>query len=560
VTARSLGPSARSDAAVAAANDSAVAARSAAVAVGILTIVAVALRVPELGSRSLWLDEAWRANLALAPTWQAFWSDVLGGSHIEAPMPPLYALLLRAVALACGRSAACLRASSLVASVAAVPLAFAVGRRVYGRVAGVAAAACFACYPAAVTFGRELKPYALDVAVVLLLLLLAADVVRRRDGGSWMRFALAAALAPGLSYPAVLVVPGVGLGLVVACGDRRDVVRWAAALGVAGAAALAWYALVIAAQRARPVNTEYWAATFPSLDRAGAGMVAAAATELVAFTLGVSRWLALPGLAIGWLRAPRWFVLAGLGALATVVAAGFAGVYPLSGGRTSLFLLPFVYLPFSATAAWLITARRPFLRPSSKGEESSAGAGERARSGDGEARALARTARITAAIALLSLPLLAPADPNAGLVYEETAPLVATLAAERKPDERVYVYYGAVPAFTFYHPDLDAGITLGGSHRDDVLAYETELKPLVVAGTRLWVLFAHVFPRPDGGDERAAILSTLALYGKPVGEWKTPGASLHVLELARGADRVRHIEIRPEDAANPERLRELLRK
>ena len=189
MTARSLGPSARSDAAVAAANDSAVAARWAAVAVGILTIVAVALRAPELGSRSLWLDEAWRANLALAPTWQAFWSDVLGGSHIEAPMPPLYALLLRAVALACGRSAACLRASSLVASVAAVPLAFAVGRRVYGRVAGVAAAACFACYPAAVTFGRELKPYALDVAVVLLLLLLAADVVRRRDGGSWMRFA-----------------------------------------------------------------------------------------------------------------------------------------------------------------------------------------------------------------------------------------------------------------------------------------------------------------------------------------------------------------------------------
>ena len=40
----------------------------------------------------------------------------------------------------------------------------------------------------------------------------------------------------------------------------------------------------------------------------------------------------------------------------------------------------------------------------------------------------------------------------------------------------------------------------------------------------------------------SAILSTLALYGKPVGEWKTPGASLHVLELARGADRVRHIE------------------
>src|SRR6185369_15462315 len=169
---------------------------------------------------------------------------------------------------------------------------------------------------------------------------------------------------------------------------------------------------------------------------------------------------------------------------------------------------------------------------------------------------------VTAAVAvvLVTLPLVAPSDPNAGLVYEDTAPLVATLRAERKPGDRVYVYYGAVPAFTFYHPDLDAAVTLGTSHRDDVGAYEAELKPLLAPGERLWLVFAHVFPAAGGADEREAILAKLGVYGKQTREWKTRGASLHLLAIERAADRVRHIVITPEDTANPERMRELLRK
>ena len=69
-----------------------------ALAVAALTVAAFALRCPALG-RSLWLDEAWRANLALAPSWAAFWNELLGsgGGGIGAPMPPLFALALRAM-------------------------------------------------------------------------------------------------------------------------------------------------------------------------------------------------------------------------------------------------------------------------------------------------------------------------------------------------------------------------------------------------------------------------------------------------------------------------------
>jgi hypothetical protein len=514
--------------------------------VGALTVVAIALRAPGIATRSLWLDEAWRANVALASSWAAFWAEVLGGGQVEAPMPPGYAFLLRVIGLVCGRSPAALRMSSLVASVAAVPLAFLLGKRVYGALAGVAAAVCFACYPVAVTFGRELKPYALDVLVVLVLFLLAARVVARRDHRSWALLAISAALAPGLSYPAVLVLPGIAVGLLAVCRDRRDLGRWTVAQAFAAAAIVAWYVLVIAAQRARPINTTYWAASFPEFGRDGVAMVAEAGAELLAFAIGTPRWLFAIALMIGAVRAPRWFLLAGGGVVATVLAAGFLHIYPLSGGRTSLFLLPLLYVTIGGAAtAYVDTGSGLFWR--SRRDPYVRGPALRALGAAG-------------ASALLALPFAGAHYPGTGLVYEETAPLVARLEAERKPNERVYVYYGAVPAFRFYHPDLDPAITLGGSHRDDAHAYDAEIRPLIVGGERLWLLFAHVFTPASRVDEREGMLSELRVYGKQVEVRETAGASLHVFELTHGADRVRHIQISPEDAANPERLRELLGK
>src|SRR5688572_20958308 len=88
-----------------------------ALVVGILTLGAVALRWPSLG-RSLWLDEAWRANIALAPSWDAFWTAVLGagGGGIGAPMPPLFALALRTAGAVVDHSAMGMRAIPVLAS------------------------------------------------------------------------------------------------------------------------------------------------------------------------------------------------------------------------------------------------------------------------------------------------------------------------------------------------------------------------------------------------------------------------------------------------------------
>ncbi len=507
-----------------------------------LTLVALALRLSAVG-RSLWLDEAWRANIALLPSRQAFWDDVLGaGTGIGAPMPPLFALLLRAWALLVGNSSAGLRALPVAASVAAVPLGYIVGRRAFGVAAGLATALLFAFAPAMLLHGQELKQYPIDILVVLVLLLAVSGVAARPErAASWAALGLAAALAPGVSYPSALVLPGIALATLTVCRRQRDLWRWLAAQAMAGLGALAWYGFVIAAQRERPRTLAYWAADFPTLEGTPSlTWVGGQLLDVVAYALGQPAWVLAIAVVAGLAWSRRWLAVVAVVTVATSIAAAALRLYPLAGGRTSLFLVPFLYLAagglVGAVLAGAAAARRRGKVPAALG-----------------------AAAAVAVVVLLLRPLPGGAlHPTRGLVREETAPLVAALAAERRPSDRVYVYDGAVPAFRFYHPERDDLILLGGSHRDDAKKYADELRPLLVPGERLWLLFAHVFTPRAGASERDAILRQVSLYGRQVDVREAEGASLHLFETARAPGSVKHVTITPEDMRDPERMKQLL--
>lgn len=511
--------------------------------VAVLTIAAAALRLGTIG-RSLWLDEAWRANIALAPTSDAFWNQVLGagGGSIGAPMPPIFALALRAAGFVVDHSAAGMRALPVLASVAAVPLAYVVARRAAGTAAGLVAALAFAASPTTLLHGQELKQYSTDVLVVLLLLVATARVAMQPSPRvGWIMLAVAMSLAPGIAYPTALVLPGIALATLACCRDGAERRRWLAVVLVSGAAALAWYVLVIGPQRDRPLVAAYWAAEFLPQDggaaAASTGFAGSAAwigrqlLDFVAYCSLRPAWLAVVVAASGLVLAERWLGIAALTTLATLVVAASLRVYPLAGGRTTVFFLPFLYLAIAA-----------------------AGGGR---------RALPTAARIALALgtAGLVLPMVAAGvrAPAAGVVSEEIVPLIATLEAERQPTDRVYVYDGAVQAFRFHHPATDPAITLGGSHRDDASKYTTELRPLLVPGERLWLLFTHVHTPASGRPERDAILGDVTLYAKQVkAQDAEGGSSLHLFEITRSPTEVRHLTLTPEDMRNPEKLKELL--
>jgi hypothetical protein len=197
---------------------------------------------------------------------------------------------------------------------------------------------------------------------------------------------------------------------------------------------------VIGPQRNRPHVAAYWAADFPPVEGVpSAGWVARQLLDFLGYCSLHPTWLAGVVIVVGLALAARWLGVAALASVGCLILAAAVRAYPLSGGRTTVFLLPFVYLGLGAAIGAAADARR--------------GAGT-----------LVRGALAVAGLAL-ALPMLAHglAAPAAGIVYEETAPLIAALDAERRPNDRVYVYDGAVPAFRFHHPAIDAAITLGGS-------------------------------------------------------------------------------------------------
>ena len=126
-----------------------------------LALLALVLRLPTLGSRSLWLDEtysAWFSALPLAELWT---SVPLYETH-----PPMYYTLLKGWNLLFGASEPAMRALSVLASVVSVVL-LAASARLAGM-GGVAqrvallAALFLALNATSVNFAQQARPYALQ--------------------------------------------------------------------------------------------------------------------------------------------------------------------------------------------------------------------------------------------------------------------------------------------------------------------------------------------------------------------------------------------------------------
>src|SRR5687767_5243409 len=145
-------------------------------ALTIATVVGVLARLPT--SSALWLDEALSVNIAALPP-----AELLAALRHDGS-PPLYFLALHAWAGVFGDGNGAVRALSSLFSIAALPLAYVIGRRIGGTLAGHAAVVLFAINPFLVRYATETRMYSL---VVFLTLLATLSVFRARDVASWPR-------------------------------------------------------------------------------------------------------------------------------------------------------------------------------------------------------------------------------------------------------------------------------------------------------------------------------------------------------------------------------------
>jgi hypothetical protein len=276
-----------------------------------------------LGAQSLWLDEAytwWFARLG--------WKDLFQAIRIDAVNPPLYYIFVKL--LSPNLTEAGLRLPSVLAHVAGIAGAAALGLFLAGRPGAVAAGLVWAVHPLSLWAARDARPYALSA---MLAVLAAACFVRLQRGWSTPWAASAGALvALGLLAHYFFFVLLASLLALAAFDMRRSPAFFRR-----------WTALSLIAM----IPLAIWLAWF--------------------FSTGS------PSLGIGWIRTPEvadmplsaWNLASGYGGVfdltSILLGAVLAGVAAFSargvGPVTARLALGGIALPVAAV--WVISQRRP---------------------------------------------------------------------------------------------------------------------------------------------------------------------------------------------------------
>lgn len=200
----------------------------AAILLVLVALLALGLRLHRLDAQSLWYDEGFSVYLARMTL-----ADITARTAADI-QPPLYYYLLHGWMQLFGDSSAVLRAFSLLFGVLSIPLAFEVGRSLFGsRLAGLLAAFLVAISPLHIWYSQELRMYTLltflglcSSALLLHIVGRAEPVPSGRPGRVvvdvllWIAYTLTTIAALYTHYFAFFVLAFQGVYLLVAWGAQ----------------------------------------------------------------------------------------------------------------------------------------------------------------------------------------------------------------------------------------------------------------------------------------------------------------------------------------------------
>ena len=397
---------------------------------------------------SLWIDEA---MLAVNIGARSF-PELVRPLDLAQVAPVGFLWIERAATMLGGMNEWALRALPLLCA-CLLPFGFhRMSRRVVGEAAAVAGAAALAVSPLIVHFANEVKPYVSDALVGLVLLALALPLVTSRTtpgpspdrGGAALGVLLVAgAVAPWISFPAVFTLASILAALAVERVQRGansglSLLALAVTWGASGAAAVR-----IAREPAiSAFMAAFWRDAFLSLDRKGAANLAGHAillprlavlgleqpggrAEYIATALACA--LVLTG-AVALMRRRLALGTLACGPMAAGAGAALLHQYPLAD-RLHLYAVPSVLLLACAGLAWGTHRLMP-----------------------------GRPLAPLGLMGVLLLPALRTSfydshTPTFPGFREHARPIVAQVLENLHPDDALYVFPRATPAWLFYTAD-----------------------------------------------------------------------------------------------------------
>ncbi len=464
--------------------------------------IGIVLRVDRYRfNRSVWLDEAWLAlNIAHKPI----------GILLSAPLDnnqaaPIGFLALEKLAIALlGDYDFVLRLLPLVSGIVALPLMVAVARRYLPRRAIPIAVGLLAVNTYAIYYASELKPYASDLALTLVILWRAPDLFRASTTRrTLLTLALIGAVAVWLAYPAIFVLAGVGLALILNNLWRRDGATLRRVLPVLsvwiGSFGLS-YAITVQSAAASTYLYTYWRG-FDAFARLSGAWFSVHMRLLLLNPGGLPDSVAVTVLAVlgmgGLVRTRGRLGLGGAAIFGVVLIVSAIGKYPFAD-RLLLFSVPLVYMVIALGIAQISTRA-------------------------GNLRGLVRLGLAASLLIPMMLTTL-----ESSYAREEIKPILAAVAARRTADDRFYVYYDARPAFEYYRAHFgldDLKVVAGVQARAAPDRYGRDVAQMC-GGRRVWFIFAHSW-----GAEETLITDWLDRHGARLDTIQAIGASAYVYDL-----------------------------
>jgi len=479
--------------------------RAISAAVVAIILLGMAARLWDLGARSLWLDEAGDYWIAAAPL-----GDILAANRQGSMDPPLYYYFLH-FWMRLGRSEFVLRLPSVLCGTAAIFIFYLWVKRLLGIRPALIGALLFALAPVQIYYSQEVNQYALLVLFSTLILLCFERVV---TGGKapWL-WGLTFASIAGLYSHYGIFWALLSLNLIFPLVAEREKAEWTKWLLCQGGILLAALCLI-------PLTLSH---QFRLGQGPGSGYLGPYYhhfhhwREELAFlcqrTGELFRFLTTPYRYIKGSNLVFWAILllglnryrskgaAGRRAflylfvpLALVYLASGFNLYPY-GHRQMLFITPAYY---AALATGLSALKR-------------------------HNKWAFRGATVLAlAIFALSHPGINPDT----VLQEDLRPVVAYVREHQKPQDVIYVYYGAHPAFRYYYDGPPEAVIYGTRFRERPLeAKVAEIAEVMRSARRTWLVFSHCWK-----SECQDILALLVKQYHLAARYEARGASAYLFE------------------------------
>jgi hypothetical protein len=479
-------------------------------AVAALFLLGALLRIRQyLTGRSLWADEAMLAlnivNRGVAGMFQPLDYDQ------GAPVGFLLAEKIFQTIL--GKHELVLRLFPLLVGLLSLGLFYLLLKRTTRAAGLLLALTLFALNPRLVYYSSEVKQYIVDVAVTIALLLIAAPLFEaspRKKDFVWLAFG--GVLALWFSHPALFVVAGIGLALLIVTLQRREPVSLRVVIGIG----VLWvfnivllYVLILKDLSQNTYMREYWAGAFlPLPPWSDPGWFVRNLNENIGvqFAMPYAVMFVFTLMLVGWVvlfLQKREYALAFACILLVTLVASALGLYPVFE-RMILFLVPLGLILLGAAV-------------------------------DGLTQSLRKVPLVSALVLVVISGYLIYGPFVSSLMvflepkyFEHIRPSMEVLRDARKDGDALYVSYGAVPSFRFYAPFYGLeNIPYEYGERQDYQDPQTILSELrsFDGQPRVWVLLSHVYQKGDF-NEREFILDYLHQTGERKREFRLPGTSV----------------------------------